>query len=71
MPMGLMWANTYFKFFVEIVLLGEPSSHPLPIVIYLNNIAIYGATQKQLLENMLGDIKWLTTAGLIFNLHKI
>ena len=42
---------------------------PLPIVIYLDDIAIYGDTQEQVLEDMLEAIKWLTAASFMVDLH--
>ena len=47
-----------------------PSDHPLPIVVYLDDIAIYGDTQEQVLEDMLEAIKWLAAASFMLNLHK-
>ena len=43
---------------------------PLPVIIYLDDIAMYGDTQEQVLEDMLEAIKWLATAGFMLNLHK-
>ena len=45
-------------------------SYPLPIVVYLDDIAIYRDTQEKVLEYMLEAIKWLTTAGFVLNLHE-
>ena len=36
----------------------------LPIVIYLDDIAIYRDTQEQVLEDMLEAIKWLQSGWL-------
>ena len=44
MPMGLTEVPTYFQFVVESILHGGPDDCPLPIVIYLDNIAMYGDT---------------------------
>ena len=44
--------------------------HPLPIVIYLDDIAIYGDTQKRVLEDTLETIKQLTMASFMLCLHK-
>ena len=44
--------------------------HPLPIVVYLDDIAMYGDTQEQVLEDTLEAIKWLAAAGFMLNLHK-
>ena len=68
--MGLMQAPAYFHFAVESVLCGIPSDCPLPITIYLDDIALYRDTQEQVQENMLEAIKWLTTACFMLSLHK-
>ena len=47
-----------------------PHDHPLPIVVYLDDIAMYGDTQEQVLEDMLEAIKRLTAARFVTNLHK-
>ena len=61
---------TYFQFMVKTILCGTQFDHPLPIVIYLDDIAMYGDTQEQTLEDMFISIKLLTAAGFILNLHK-
>ena len=43
-PIGLIQALSYFQFVVESVLYGEPGSCPLPVAIYLDDIAMYGDT---------------------------
>ena len=43
MPMGLTHAPAHFQF-VESVLCGELGGHPLPIVIYIDEITLYGDT---------------------------
>ena len=40
---------------VEIVLCSMPGDRPLPVVVYLDNIAVYGDTQEQVLEDMCKD----------------
>ena len=55
---------------VKSVLCGWPDDRPLPIVIYLDNIAIYGDTHNQVLEDMLEAIKQLAMAGFMLNLYK-
>ena len=57
MPMDLMYAPTHFQFVVESVLHGVPGNCPLPIVVYLGDIAMYRDTQGQVLEDMLEAIK--------------
>ena len=42
---------------VESVLCGRPDGHPLPVVVYLDDIALYGDTQEQVLEDMLEAVK--------------
>ena len=51
-------------------MLSTPGNHPLPVVIYLDNIALYGNTQEQLLEDMLEATKRLSAANFMLNLHK-
>ena len=55
---------------VKSVLRGGLDDHPLPIVIYLADIAMYGDTQEEVLEDTLEAVKWLTAAGFMLNLHK-
>ena len=52
------------------VLHGGPDNPPLPVVVYLDNIAVYGDTQEEVLEDTLEAVKWLTVAGFMLNLHK-
>ena len=52
------------------VLHSGPANCPLPIVIYLDNIAVYGDTQEEVLEDTLEAVKWLATASFMLNLHK-
>ena len=55
---------------VESVLHGGPDDRPLPIVVYLDNIAMYGDTQEQVLEDTLEAVKQLAATGFMLNLHK-
>ena len=48
---------------VESVLHVTVGSCPLPIVIYLDNIAMYGDTQEQILIDVVGAIKQLASAS--------
>ena len=48
---------------VESILCSDPSSFPLPLVIYLYNIAMYGDIQGQVLDDMLEAIKQLVLAS--------
>ena len=55
---------------VESVLCSRPDNRPLPVVVYLDDIAVYGDTKEEVLENMLEAVKQLTAAGFMLNLHK-
>ena len=54
----------------ESILHGGPDDRPLPVVVYLDNIAMCGDTQKQVLEDTLKAVKRLAAAGFMLNLHK-
>ena len=58
-----------FPVVVESILHSMLGNCPLPIVTYLDNIAKYGDTQEQVLEDMLEAIKWLAAASFMLNLH--
>ena len=68
--MHLTQEPVYFQFVVESVLCSMLGDCPLPVVVYLDDIAIYGDTQKQVLEDMLKAIKQLTAASFMLNFHK-
>ncbi len=70
MPMGLTQAPAHFQFVVEDVLKGKPGDRPLPVVVYLDDIAVYGDDQDQVLEDTLEAIRRLATAGFMLNLGK-
>ena len=55
---------------VESVLHSGLDDCSLPVVIYLDNIAMYGDTQEQVLKDTLEAVKQLTTAGFMLNLCK-
>ena len=55
---------------VESVLCSGPDDCPLPVVIYLDDIAMYGDTQEQVLEDTLEAVKQLAAASFMLNLHK-
>ena len=55
---------------VESVLNGGLDDRPLPAVIYLDDIAMYGDTQEQVLKDMLEAVKRLATTSFMLNLHK-
>ena len=42
MPMGLTQAPAHLLFVVESVLKGKPGDRSLPVVVYLDDIAVYG-----------------------------
>ena len=70
MPMGLTQAPAHFQFVVESVLEGEPGDRRLPVVVYLDDIAVFGDDQGQVLEDTLEAIRRLTKAGFMINLKK-
>ena len=41
-PMGLAQAPEHFQFMVESVLKGKPGDHALLLVVYLDDIAVFG-----------------------------
>jgi Reverse transcriptase (RNA-dependent DNA polymerase) len=45
MPMRLTQAPAHFQFVVEDVLKGEPADRRLPVVVYLDDIAVFGDDQ--------------------------
>ena len=70
MPMGLTQAPAHFQFVVESVVKGEAGDRPLPVVVYLDDIAVFGESQEQVLEDMLEVVRRLTKAGFMINLKK-
>ena len=54
---------------VESVLHGGLGDCPLPVVIYLDDIAIYEDTQEQVLEKILEATKQFDTASFMLSLH--
>ena len=70
MPMGLTQAPAHFQFVVEDVLKGAPGDRQLPVVVYLDDIAVFGDDQDQVLEDTLEAIRRLTKAGFMINLTK-
>ena len=70
MPMGLTQAPAHFQFVVESVLRGGTGDRPLPVVVYLDDIAVFGDDQEQVLEDTLEAIGRLTRAGFMINLKK-
>ena len=55
---------------MESVLRGGPDDRPLPVVDYLDDIAVYGDTQEEVLKDMLEAVKRLAAAGFMLNLCK-
>ena len=55
---------------VESVLHSGLDDRPLPVVIYLDDIAMYGDTQEEVLEDTLEAVKQLAAASFMLNLHK-
>ena len=55
---------------VESVLCSGPGDLPLPVVVYLDNIAIYKDTYEEVLEDTLVAIKQLAAADFLLNLCK-
>ena len=55
---------------VKSILCGGLDNCPLPVVIYLDDIAVYGDTEKEVLEDTLEAVKWLAVAGFMLNLNK-
>ena len=70
MPMGLTQAPAHFQFVVEDVLKGGPACRRLPVVVYLDDIAVFGDDQAEVLEDTLEAIRRLTEAGFMINLIK-
>ena len=55
---------------MEDVLKGAEGSRPLPVVVYLDDIAVFGDTKEQVLEDTLETISRLAAAGFMINLKK-
>ena len=70
MPIGLTQAPAHFQFVVEDVLRGGPACRRLPVVVYLDDIAVFGDDQAEVLEDTLEAIRRLTEAGFMINLTK-
>ena len=47
MPMGLTQVPAHFQFVVELVLKGKPGDRALLVVVYLEDIAVYGDNEAQ------------------------
>jgi hypothetical protein len=68
--MGLTQAPAHFQFVVEDVLKGSTDDCSLPVVVYLDDIAVFGDDQDRVLEDTLEAIRRLTQAGFMINLTK-
>ena len=55
---------------VEDVLKGEAGERQLPVVVYLDDIAVHGDEEGQVLEDTLEAIRRLARAGFMINLSK-
>ena len=58
---------------MESVLKGKAVDHALPVmylVVYLDDITVYGDTFNQVLEDTAEAMKWLASAGFMINLKK-
>ena len=53
---------------MEDALKGEPGDRKLPVVVYLDDIAVYGDDQTQVLDDTLEVMKHLAGAGFMINL---
>ena len=70
MPMGLTKAPAHFWFVVESVLKGEPGEEELPVLIYLDDIAVFGDSVEEVLRVTSEAMKRLARAGFMINLRE-
>ena len=68
--MGLTQAPAHFQYVVETVLAGDPGERKLPVVVYLDDIAVFGDDRQQVLDDTLEAVRRLTRAGFMINLSK-
>ena len=68
--MGITQLPGHLQYIVKSILHGDQSIHPFLVVIYLDDIAIHGDTQEQVLDNMLYAIKYLASDSFILSLWK-
>ena len=57
MPMGLTQAPAHFQYVVEDVLKGKSGDRRLPVVVYLDDIAVFRDDRDQDLEDTL-EVMW-------------
>ena len=69
-PIGLIHRLTYFLFIVKSILKRELGSCLLPMVMYLDDIVVYGDTQEQIVDELLKSNKCLAPAGFILNMYR-
>ena len=55
---------------MESVLKGQPGDRPLPVVVYLDDIAVFGDDADQVLLDTQEAIRWLTAASFMLNMKK-
>ena len=70
MPMGLMQAPAHFQYVVESILEGKAGDCTLLVVVYLDDITVYGNMVNQVLEDTAEAMKRLASAGFMINLKK-
>ena len=70
MPMGLTQAPAHFQYVVESILKGKDGDRALLVVVYLDDITVYGDTVSQVLEDTAEAMKRLALAGFMINLKK-
>ena len=70
MSMGLTQAPAHFQFVVESVLKGEPGEEELPVLVYLDKIAVFGDSVEEDLSVTSEAMKRLARAGFMINLRK-
>lgn len=70
MLIGQTQAVVPFWYIVEDILQGSPGSRELPLLVYFNDIAIYGDSHELVLANILEAIHHFTKVGFMINLSK-
>ena len=70
MPMGLTQAPAHFQFMVESVLKGKPGEEELPVLVYLDDIAVFGDSVEEVLRVTSEAMKRLAKVGFMINLRK-
>ena len=70
MPMGLTQAPAHFQFVVESMLKGKPEEEKLLVLIYLDDIAVFGDSIEEVCRVTYKATKRLAKAGCMINLRK-